>query len=146
MEENYTEIKSGKIRGYKVKYSHGVLCTVSTTVEDDEKGIPLCYDFYGDNLKDVKYVVDKLCEIPADEYVPDPDYEKFKEEQEIKESKWWYKVMEALEDIGIHFTPFNWKFQSIFVTRPVPDSKNEGLNFKLCGGFYLGPFTITWMK
>lgn len=146
MEEKYTEVKSGKIVGYKIKYPRGVICTVSTVVEDEEKEIPLCYDFYDKHLKDVSYVVAKLCEMPADEFVPDPDYEKFKKEQEEKESKWWYKIMEALEDIGFHFTPFDWKLRSFFVTRPVPSNRDKGLNYRLCGGFHFGPFTITWMR
>lgn len=149
MDKKYDEIISGKIGGTKIKFSDRVICSIYTKVKDEEKEIPLCYDFLESNLKDVKKVIDKMVTVPANEFIPDLEYENFKKKQEEREQKWWYKLKESIEDIGVHFTPFDWSLGIFFVTRPVPtNTKNKSKPpvYKLCGGFYFGPFTITWKK
>ena len=143
-------VKSGKIHGEKITYEDGVGCCIWTQLKEDDEdaGSGLCFDFSGDDLEDMKKVIEQLITTEPKKYVPDEKYEEFKKKQEEKEKKLWYKIYDKLQDIGIHFTPFDWNFRSFWVSRPVAMGKGIKTQHvsKLCDGFYFGPLCITWPR
>lgn len=136
---------SGEIVGYKMKYEDGVGYTLGLKFpgdEDNDAGIVI--DFGDDNMADVKAVLEALEKAEPDVYVPDPEYEAHKKKVEETEKKWWKKIHMAIEDVGIAFSPFDWRLSSLFVTKPCTLGKGSEMGYKMCKGFRLGPLTVTW--
>lgn len=137
--------KSGKIRGEKIKYPDGVGYTIWQVLgedNDEDDSVGLCFDFPDDQMKDILCVTHQMEEADADVYVPDPDYEEFKKKQEETDKKWWKRLHNKVEDIGIQLTPFDWRFRSFLVSKKIPLGEEYG--YKVCKGFYFGPFCVTW--
>jgi hypothetical protein len=151
MEQKYKIYKSGEIRGDKIQYKEGVGCCIwqrfpNTDADDkDAEDAGLCWDFKGDELKDVLSVLNQLDTAEPDVYKPDETYEKWQEQRKIDEAKWYNKVHAFVEDVGITFTPFDWGWRRYMVSRPVGLSKdNSSLAYKMTKGFMIGPVTILW--
>lgn len=139
-------VKSGLYRAEKVRYPDGVGCTVWRLFKDssDDHDSGLCFDWPYEDHADFLKVVNGLDADKEEVYVPDPQYEKFKEEQERREKTWWWKLHHAVEDIGIQIVPFDWACRKFLVTRPVTMEKNSQLVYKSCKGFHFGPIVVTW--
>lgn len=144
--KNYTIHKSGNLRGEKILYKDGVGCCIwipfkkdSDTIEE-EPG--LCFDFSGEDLPALRDLAHSLMEAVADEYIEDPEQVKLEQEWKAKENKWWYKVKEWLGDIHIGISPFEWRFTTFMVTRPV--NHKRMLMFQWCKGFIFGPLRVCW--
>jgi hypothetical protein len=136
--------RSGKLRGKKVLYPDGVGYTIWQVLGDDDEddGVGICFDFPDDQMNDMLRVLRQLEDADADVYEPDPEYEEFKKKQEETEKKWWKKLHNVVEDIGIQFTPFDWRFHRFLVSKKIPLGSEYG--HQICRGFYFGPFCITW--
>jgi len=138
--------KSGKIRGEKIRYKDGVGCAIwqllKDSDDDEDEGVGLCFDFPDEQTDDILKVIEQMKKAEPTDYVPDEDYEKFKEEQKERDKKWWVKIHMKIEDFGIQFTPFDWRLTRLLVTRN--DPRNSQHLMKVCKGFYLGPICITW--
>ena len=146
--------KSGRICGQKMKYPDGVgytIWTVMKKAEDNEKeddGCGPCWDYSEEDAEDVKKVVDTLLTQQPEIYEPDEEYEAHVKHTEEKQKKLWYRLYSKLKDIGMHFTPFDWRFRTLWVSRPIPHGKGKNTHkvYILCSGFYLGPICVTWPR
>jgi hypothetical protein len=137
-------VKSNDYRGEKVRYPDGVGCCIWKLLKsDDEDSSGICFDFPYDERDDVLKVVLGLEKDEEKVYEPDPDYEAFEAKRKDREKKWWWKLHKSVEDIGIQVVPFDWRFNTFLVTRPV-SLKGDGYAGKWCKGFHFGPFVVTW--
>jgi hypothetical protein len=143
----------GRLRGDKVLYKYGESCTVwypmqdpegEVKIEEEDSGI--CFDFRSSEIDDMIALLQEMKENEADEYDYNTEEEKRREEFDKKQETLTEKIKDALEDIGIHFTPFYWRKSELLITRPQPSGRGTGkdLVYKLCSGVYLGPVCITW--
>lgn len=137
-------VKSNEYRGEKIRYPDGVGCCIWKLLKkDDDDSAGICFDFPYEERDDVLKIVFGL---EADEekvYEPDPEYEKHEAERTEREKKWWWKLYDKVDDIGLQVVPFDWRFSLFLVTRPVP-FKGDGYACKWCKGFHFGPFVVTW--
>jgi hypothetical protein len=139
--------KAGKMRGEKVKYPDGIGYTIwepfKEKEEDDEDSSGICFDFPDANMPDIIQLLNDMKNAEPSIYEEDPKYTEFENKRKEKEKKWWYKVYDKINDIGIHFTPFDWRFSCHIITRPV-DGKKMGTVSKWCEGIHFGPLLLTW--
>jgi len=135
-------LKSGKLRGKKVRYPDGVGISFWEIIDEKDEECGIGFDIAEENLGDLEKLISQFRKVEPEMYVPDEKYEAYQEEMREKKKKWWYKLHQALEDIGIHFTPFDWNLMTFWIRRPVPH-KNQYV-FKICSGLSLGPLIITW--
>lgn len=140
--------KVGRLRGEKITYKDGTGCCIwiplKEVEEGEEEGGGICFDFSADQIPDLKKLAEVLEQADPDIFVPDPEEEKHRAEWERKEKTWQYKVKDFLDDFTIAFSPFDWRFSRLFVSRPVEHKKQ--LHYQLCNGFMFGPFTVTWPR
>lgn len=137
-------VKSGLYRAERIRYPDGVGCCFwKLFIDDDDEKDGLCFDFPLEDLADIKAVITGLETEPDKEYVPDLEYEKFEKKRKELEKKWWWKLHDAIEDIGLQLVPFDWRMSRFFVTRP-ETTKNSSLVYKCCKGFHFGPIVVTW--
>lgn len=135
-------VRTGKYRAEKTRYPDGVgVCLWEVMGDDEEAG--LCYDFDGDALDDVIKLLQDLKQDEEKVYEPDPEYEAWEKKQEEKRKTLWYKLHRMIEDIGIHVTPFDWRWQRHLITRPIGTKGDQQVS-KLCKGIQVGPVTLTW--
>jgi len=140
MEKEYKKYSSGKIGGEKINYPDGVGCCIWVKFDEEDGGH--CFDFSGEQLPDIKSVIEQLINAEAEEYVPDESYEKFMAKREETKKTWWYRLYDKVRLIGIHFNPFDWKFTRIFIMRPTVSDKQYV--YERSAGIYFGPIMITW--
>jgi len=135
-------IKSGKIRGEKVKYPDGVGYAVWLLWdESDEDGGNLCFDFSSDDIEDLKKVIEELEVAEPEIYKEDPEQKEREEKIEKKRSTWYYKVWHKLKDIQVAIQPFNWGF-GFDGMRFI---RNDSRTFLMVSGvFRFGPLMIAW--
>ena len=138
--------KAGKLRGEKITYKDGTGCCIwyplKEAKEGEEESSGICFDLSAEDLPDLKDLATTLEKAEADIYVPDP-------EEEAREAKWrkkeetrWYKFTDWLSNISLSITPFEWKFRTFWVSRPV--AHKNMLTHRICHGIVFGPLTITW--
>lgn len=135
----------GKYGGEKVRYPDGVGCCIWTYMKDKdgEETSGICYDFDGDDLDKVAELIEQLRTEKETAYEPDPEQEERERRYEEKQRKWWRKLLNKIDDVGVHLTPFDWGFRRWLITRPVQPKGANKLS-KWCKGFAFGPFTVTW--
>ena len=141
--ENKPMAKSGKYRGEKIHYPDGTGYCIWSILKDGSEDAGICFDFPEEGVEDAAKVIEQLKVTPAREYVPDLEYEIYEKKREEKQKKWWYRLWDVFDDVGITIAPFDWRFTPFFIRRPVP-MKNGEYAFKMCRGFFFGPITITW--
>jgi len=142
--------KSGKMRGEKVKYPDGIGYTIwepfKVEEEEGEDGSTgICFDFSDNQMEDIIKLLNMMKDAEPDIYVEDKKYTEFENKRKEKEKKWWYKIYDKINDVGIHFTPFDWRFSCHIITRPV-DGKKMGTVRKWCEGIHIGPILLTWWR
>lgn len=131
--------------GEKILYPDGEGCCIWLYMKDKEgkEMSGICFDFPGDDIDKISELLVKLKEEKATVYEPDPEQEERERKYEEKQKKWWVKALNKIDDIGVHFTPFDWAFRRWLITRPVQPKGAHKLR-KWCKGFAVGPFTVTW--
>lgn len=145
-------LAEGNLRGIKTQYNDtSKVYTVwypmkgTEKIEDEESGV--CFDVDDKNIDCLISILQQLKEREADIYIRDLEEEKKMEEYYKKKETLLEKIKDAFEDFGIHVTPFYWRKNKLFVTRPIPSGgsklKSEHV-YKLCSGVYIGPLGITW--
>lgn len=139
-------VKIGKYGGEKIRYPDGEGCCIWTyiTDEDGKETSGICYDFPAEDIDQISKLLEKLKAEEATVYEPDPDQERREREHDRRERSWWRRIHRLIEDIGLHVTPFDWRFSTHIITRPVGGGGSLGLVYKWCEGFSLGPVTVTW--
>lgn len=154
---DYKVHKAGNLRGDKITYPDGTGCCIwipfkkekDPDIIEQQQGCPaekeepgLCFDFSASDLEDLRQLAHILIEAEPDTYVPDPKHEAYEEKRKKQEKLWWHKVKEWLEDIHIGISPFEWRFTTFLVSRPV--NHKRMLMFQWCKGFIFGPLRVTW--
>lgn len=125
------------VKYQKVRFKDSTICTIWIPFKDSEAGH--CFDFSEEELDSILEAVKSLKDLPAEEYVEDPKYEEFLKKRTEKESKWYYKLWEFLDDFIVQIRPFNW---SLRLRR---DSKRD-LTFSFMSsssGFQIGPLLVS---
>lgn len=142
---DYTTYKAGKLRGDKIRYKDGVGCTIWTPFkdnDDNEETPGLCFDFPSEELENLKNLTEQLIAAKPDDFVEDPEDVKREEEWKQKTSTWHYKLLDALSDLTLTISPFEWRLSTLWVAKPTKHGKQ--LAHQICKGFMFGPFTVTW--
>ena len=150
--EKADKVRSGDMVGYKVKYedNNTVWYSVVHSIEEkydaendlDHPGI--CFDFKEEQFESIKKLMVMLKKKEPFFQKRDLEFEAFQEKRKAEEETWCGKAKDFLEDIGITFTPFYWRFNCFLVTRPVCTPHKKEKCFMWCDGFHFGPFTVTW--
>jgi hypothetical protein len=137
------------LKGDKIKYRDGIGCCIWQVMKnkDGSEDGGLCFDFSANEIDEMITLLQdlKTREPKEFDYTESDKWDQFQKE---RESKWWYRLKTKLDDLSIQFSPFCWKFGTLWVTKKVrAERKGKGeLMYSVIDGINLGPLTITWWR
>ena len=136
--------KSGKLRGEKITYKDGTGCCIWTILDDKNEEMGICFDFSAEDIEDMIVLLKELQTATPDIYEEDPAQEAFEEKRKKAEESPWGQLKNWAEQFSFCFTPFEWRFTTLFVTRPTDHNKLWLMRW--LSGVRFGPFTLTWPR